>query len=106
MRSIAASTGASSSIGSAPGLGHLKLADVREHHLHELYEAMGQINALPKGAKPSEMLRRLLAARATAEWRQDAACTPRGRCRHRVSTWCTGCVVGAVVRLQDAEDRA
>ncbi|WP_431897818.1 tyrosine-type recombinase/integrase [Nonomuraea sp. bgisy101] len=54
-----------------PGLGHLKLGDVREHHLHELYEAMGQINNLPEGAEPSEMLRRLLAARATAEWREN-----------------------------------
>lgn len=52
-----------------PGLGHLRLADLRETHLHDLYEAIAQINNLPKGAKPSELLRRLLAVRATAEWR-------------------------------------
>lgn len=52
-----------------PGLGHLKLAALRETHLDDLYEALGQINNLPKGEAPSEMLRRLLAARATAEWR-------------------------------------
>jgi integrase len=54
-----------------PGLGHLKLGDVREHHLAELYTAMGQINVDLDGP-PSEMLRRLLAVRARAPWR-----TPR-----------------------------
>ncbi|GAA0402525.1 tyrosine-type recombinase/integrase [Microbispora corallina] len=49
-----------------PGLGHLKLTDLRETHLDQLYEAMGQINKLPEGEKPSELLRRLLAARARA----------------------------------------
>jgi integrase len=52
-----------------PGLGYLKLAALRENHLDDLYEALGQINNLPEGQKPSEMLRRLLAVRATAEWR-------------------------------------
>lgn len=54
-----------------PGLGRIKLVDLREHHLEALYEAMGQINRLPEGEKPSEMLRRLLAARALAPWRYD-----------------------------------
>ncbi|MEV4059684.1 tyrosine-type recombinase/integrase [Nonomuraea dietziae] len=51
-----------------PGLGHVKLDDLRESHLDKLYTAMGQINNLPEGEKPSEMLRRLLAARAAAPW--------------------------------------
>ncbi len=53
-----------------PGLGHLHLADLREEHLAELYEAMGQINR-PR-PRPSEMLRRLLAVRTAASW-QGAA---------------------------------
>lgn len=52
-----------------PGLGHLKLASLREHHLSDLYDAMLQINNLPEGERPSEMLRRLLAARALAPWK-------------------------------------
>ena len=52
-----------------PGLGHLKLDQVRESHLEKLYEAMAQINNLPEGEKPSELLRRLLAARALAPWK-------------------------------------
>lgn len=57
-----------------PGIGHLKLADLREHHLVELYEAMGRINRpaaeeLPTGAR-LELMRRLLAARAGATWRE------------------------------------
>ncbi|MGP4026172.1 tyrosine-type recombinase/integrase [Actinomadura sp. 3N407] len=48
-----------------PGLGHLRLVDLRAHHVSELYAAMLQINRpLPEGKKPSEMLRRLLDARA------------------------------------------
>ncbi|MGW0589675.1 hypothetical protein [Streptosporangium sp. NPDC002607] len=50
-----------------PGIGHLRLAALRETHLDDLYEALGQINNLAEGEKPSEMLRRLLAMRATAE---------------------------------------
>ncbi|NJP93955.1 site-specific integrase [Nonomuraea sp. FMUSA5-5] len=57
-----------------PGLGHVPLDQLRESHLEALYLAMGQINNLPFGEKPSEMLRRLLAARAAAPWvyRRDA----------------------------------
>lgn len=50
-----------------PGLGHLHLSDLREHHLEALYEAMAQINRPCQGA-PSEMLRRLLAVRTAAAW--------------------------------------
>ncbi|MFD0883707.1 tyrosine-type recombinase/integrase [Streptosporangium algeriense] len=49
-----------------PGLGHLKLVEVNETHLDHLYTAIGQINNLPEGECPSEMLRRLLAARSLA----------------------------------------
>ncbi|WP_214110480.1 hypothetical protein [Acrocarpospora catenulata] len=48
-----------------PGLGHMKLIAVREKHLTELYAAIRQINR-PLEGKPSELLRRLLAARALA----------------------------------------
>lgn len=51
-----------------PGLGHVRLDQLRETHLGALYEAMAQINNLPPGEKPSEMLRRLVAARALAPW--------------------------------------
>jgi integrase len=46
-----------------PGLGHIKLVDLRDVHIRDLYAAMRLIN---RGSpeRPSEMLRRLLAARA------------------------------------------
>jgi integrase len=48
-----------------PGLGHLRLVDLRDHHAEELYGTMLQLNRpQPEGKKPSEMLRRLVAARA------------------------------------------
>ncbi|GAA1832965.1 site-specific integrase [Actinomadura chokoriensis] len=48
-----------------PGLGHLKLVDLRDKHVIDLYEAILQINRpLPEGDKPSELLRRLLEVRA------------------------------------------
>ncbi|MDH2425725.1 site-specific integrase [Sphaerisporangium sp. TRM90804] len=51
-----------------PGLGHVPLDALRESHLAELYAAMAQINNAPEGGHQSEMLRRLLAARAPAPW--------------------------------------
>lgn len=52
-----------------PGLGHHRMAALAEEHLGALYEAMEQINRPEKvEGKPSEMLRRLLAAREKAEW--------------------------------------
>ncbi|MFI6819213.1 tyrosine-type recombinase/integrase [Nonomuraea sp. NPDC050328] len=51
-----------------PGLGHVPLTDLNEGHLNALYEAMAQINRLPAGEEPGELLRRLLAARAAAPW--------------------------------------
>ncbi|MWA05825.1 tyrosine-type recombinase/integrase [Actinomadura sp. LD22] len=47
-----------------PGLGHVKLVDLRDHHIRDLYTAMRQINRDGEGKRPSEMLRRLLEARA------------------------------------------
>jgi len=46
----------------APGLGHIKLADLREAHIRELYAAMRKIS---RAEDDSELMRRLLAARAT-----------------------------------------
>lgn len=65
-----------------PGLGHLKIVDVREHQLGRLYEAIGQINNLPEGEKPSEMLRRLLAARALSPKKLETG-EKRGRLQKR-----------------------
>ncbi|MEU8102895.1 site-specific integrase [Nonomuraea muscovyensis] len=49
-------------------MGHLNLVDLRESHLEKLYAAMQQINNLPAGQEPGELLRRLLAARTKATW--------------------------------------
>ncbi|HEY1621752.1 MAG TPA: tyrosine-type recombinase/integrase [Streptosporangiaceae bacterium] len=49
-----------------PGLGHLRLADLGDHHAAELYAEMQRLSEeLPAGEKPTEMRRRLQAARAT-----------------------------------------
>ena len=47
-----------------PGLGHVRLADLRDHHFRDLYAAMRLINRPGAGEQPSELLRRLLEARA------------------------------------------
>jgi len=48
-----------------PGLGHLKLVDeLGEDQIRDLYTAIRQINRDAGGKRPSEMLRRLLEARA------------------------------------------
>jgi hypothetical protein len=48
-----------------PGVGHLRLVELRDRHLQDLVTAMTQINEpLPDDEKPSEMLRRLIAVRA------------------------------------------
>lgn len=66
-----------------PGVGHLRLVDLRTHHLQDLVAAMMQINRpLPDGAKPSELLRRLIATRADDERRELA----EGERRHKKST--------------------
>lgn len=66
-----------------PGLGHLRLVDVRDHHVQDVITAMMQVNRpLPDGEKPSETLRRLIAARADDERRGLA----EGEARHKKST--------------------
>jgi integrase len=66
-----------------PGLGHLRLVDLRDHHLQDLVTAMTQVNRpLEDGEKASETLRRLLAARADDERRH----LPEGGQRHKKST--------------------
>jgi integrase len=56
-----------------PALGYLRLVDVRDHHVAEAIRAMMQVNrSLPDGEKPSEMLRRMTAARADDERRHLA----------------------------------
>jgi integrase len=66
-----------------PALGHLRLVDLRDHHIAETIRAMMQINRpLPAGERPSEMLRRLLDARAEDERRN----LPAGAKRRKKST--------------------
>jgi integrase len=47
-----------------PGLGYLRLRDVRQHHVEDLYAAMRLIGR-PTGEGPDAMLRRLLDARGS-----------------------------------------
>ena len=66
-----------------PALGHLRLVDLRDFHLQDLVKAMLQINRpLPDGEIPSELLRRLLNARADDERRE----LPPGETRRKKST--------------------
>lgn len=66
-----------------PALGHLRLVDVRDHHVAEAIREMMKINRpLAVGEKPSEMLRRMLDARAEDERRQ----LPPGEKRRKKST--------------------
>jgi hypothetical protein len=59
-----------------PGVGHLRLVELRDRHLQDLVTAMTQINQpMSSDEKPSEMLRRLIAVRAD-DTPQDA---PRRR---------------------------
>jgi integrase len=67
----------------APGLGHHRLVDLRDRHLQELVTAMTQINQpVAAGEKPSETLRRLIAARAD-DVRKEL---PAGEKRRKKST--------------------
>lgn len=60
-----------------PALGHIRLVDLRDHHIAEAIREMLRINQADTGA-PSEMLRRLLAARAPSA-RKDLPPGQRGR---------------------------
>ena len=48
-----------------PGLGHVRLAELREHHFRDLYASMRLINRPGEGDGQDETLRRPLEARAT-----------------------------------------
>ncbi len=50
-----------------PGLGHLRLADLSEYHFRDLDAAMRRINTPATETDKSDLLRRLLAARATRD---------------------------------------
>ncbi len=53
-----------------PGLGHLRLSDLRDHHIEELYAAMRQLQPKTAGSKPSPTLRRLLEVRTDVAFRR------------------------------------
>ena len=56
-----------------PGIGYLRLVDLRDHHIAEAIREMMKINRPhPDGQHPSEMLRRMLDARADDERRHLA----------------------------------
>lgn len=66
-----------------PALGHMRLADVRKRHVEEVLREMLKVNRpLAEGEKPSEMLRRMLLARADDNRRE----LPEGEARHKKST--------------------
>jgi integrase len=66
-----------------PAFGHLRLVDLRDFNLQALVEEMLNINhTLPDSGKPSELLRRLLNARADDERRE----LPSGEKRRKKST--------------------
>lgn len=67
-----------------PGLGpRVRLVDLRDQHVSDVIDAMLQVNRpLPEGEKPSEVLRRMLEARADDERRGLA----EGEERHKKST--------------------
>lgn len=50
-----------------PGLGHVKLVDLRDHHFRDLAAAMRKINTAAADSDRSDLLRRLLDARATRD---------------------------------------
>jgi integrase len=66
-----------------PALGHMRVADVRKRHVEEVMREMMLVNRpLPDGEKPSEMLRRMLLARADDVRRV----LPEGEKRRKKST--------------------
>jgi integrase len=66
-----------------PGLGHLRLVDLRDHHISEVVRAMMAINLPPGTAEcEPEVLRRLIEARADDVRRELAP----GEKRHKKST--------------------
>ena len=63
-----------------PALGHMRVTDVRKRHVEEVIREMLKINR-PGGERPSEMMRRMMLARADDE-RRDL---PDGGERHKKS---------------------
>ncbi|WP_147944558.1 tyrosine-type recombinase/integrase [Microbispora sp. CSR-4] len=53
-----------------PGLGHLRLVDLRDEHIRELYAAMRKINRPEADEDRSDLMRRLLEARAKRDGRR------------------------------------
>jgi integrase len=52
------------------GLGHLRLSELRDHHIEELYDAMRQLARQTPGSRPSPLVRRLLEARSDRQFRR------------------------------------
>jgi integrase len=66
-----------------PALGHMRLVDLRDHHVAEAIREMMKINQpQPDGERPSEILRRLTEARADDERRE----LPPGERRRKKSS--------------------
>jgi integrase len=66
----------------SPALGHMRVTDLRARHIAQVIAEMLKINRpLPPGEEPSEMLLRMLAARADDERRV----LPEGETRHKKS---------------------
>ncbi|MDX3099706.1 tyrosine-type recombinase/integrase [Nonomuraea angiospora] len=53
-----------------PGLGHLRLVDLRDHHIRDLYAAMRKINRPEADEDTSDLMRRLVDARAKRHGRR------------------------------------
>jgi integrase len=65
-----------------PGLGHIRMEDLRDGHIRDLYVAMRQINRPAEKASRSDLLRRLLEARASRDG-QRISTRPLGESRIR-----------------------
>ncbi|MBO2459866.1 tyrosine-type recombinase/integrase [Actinomadura violacea] len=82
-----------------PGLGHLKLADLRDGHIRDLYAAMRQINRLPEGEKPNELLRRLLLVRAARTGGKAYSTKPLSEARIKRVHICLNAALNDAVRV-------
>lgn len=65
-----------------PALGKMRLVDLRDSHVSDVVTEMERVNRPPGSGQPSEMLRRMLAARADDVRRELA----QGESRHKKST--------------------
>jgi len=55
-----------------PGLGHVRLVDLRDHHFRDLYAAMRLINRPGQDADNGDLLRRLLRARSERDGKRTS----------------------------------